>query len=339
VLSAPDMSEDGDVKAQNSLPTNGASSPKGAGVAASAGAAHDSKPLGGSQLDHISTAWTGQQYDADSSQDKAQDASGEAQGDVLGQPKAAPSPALQHRRRVVLRVEVATRGQARLLTYSMWVVNLLFIGVAATLLSSRETDTRVGDVSLLCCLRCRPVCSPRPALHAAAPPPSSRSRLRVRLKASRCHVGSSSSTHPWSPCAAHPAATAVLHRRAGDWRRLPGRPPRPHPLVHRQPAARPARAAHMVRLRLVGGMGSWLEPKQPGVAAGVPQVAAPLCSVAAPPFPAPPICPHATPPPGPNDKRTSRVPRVWCWRCKCPTRPRLWRPLASSFPPPTASTR
>lgn len=221
MLSAPDMSEDGDVKAQNSLPTNGASSPKGAGVAASAGAAHDSKPLGGSQLHHISTAWTGQQHDADSSQDKAQDASGEAQQeDVLGQPKAAPSPAMQHRRRVVLRVEVATRGQARLLTYSMWVVNLLFIGVAATLLSSRETDTRVGDVSVLCCLRCRPVCSPRPALHAAAPPPSSQGRLRVRLKASRCHVGSSSSTHPWSPCAAHPPRS-YGRTTSASWRLAP----------------------------------------------------------------------------------------------------------------------
>jgi hypothetical protein len=50
------------------------------------------------------------------------------------------------RRRVVLRVEVASKGQARLLTYSMWALNLLFVGTAAALFTSRERDLTLGQV-------------------------------------------------------------------------------------------------------------------------------------------------------------------------------------------------
>lgn len=63
------------------------------------------------------------------------------------QPRALQEEQQQRRaRRVILRVEVASTAQARLITWSMWTLNILFVLTAAGLLSMRETDVRVGDL-------------------------------------------------------------------------------------------------------------------------------------------------------------------------------------------------
>ena len=72
------------------------------------------------------------------------------------QPQQQPSQRQQQPRRqrqqqrqpVVLRVEVATKGQARLLTWSIWGVLLMFVLTAIALQGIRSTtDLKVGEVS------------------------------------------------------------------------------------------------------------------------------------------------------------------------------------------------
>lgn len=64
------------------------------------------------------------------------------------QPQQQPSQRQQQRQPVVLRVEVATKGQARLLTWSIWGVLLMFVLTAIALQGIRSTtDLKVGEVS------------------------------------------------------------------------------------------------------------------------------------------------------------------------------------------------
>ena len=54
----------------------------------------------------------------------------------------------RRRQPVVLRVDVATKGQARLLTWSVWSVLIMFILTAIALQSIRSTNNlKVGEVS------------------------------------------------------------------------------------------------------------------------------------------------------------------------------------------------
>jgi hypothetical protein len=74
-----------------------------------------------------------------------------------GSSEAAAPAERQSRQRVVLRQEVATKLQARILTWSVIALNVLFVCFAVALFSVHNQSTITASEVSWCCLRHPPL--------------------------------------------------------------------------------------------------------------------------------------------------------------------------------------